>query len=159
MSHAIEPYRAHPAEGGGQPTAEQLVFRWLTTKRTPNTRFAYGRDIGVRIQRPGAQGIGEPGPSKAPDWLTYCASRRTGGCRVSPHLSGPAVVTMRAGMTPGVRAATGKRRPRSGTAAGSYGGMYGSVRREARLLVRPVSGIFTFAAHLGARGAGPRVST
>ena len=70
----IEVYEPVPAEGGGQPTAEQLVFRWLTTKRTANTRFNYGRDIGVRILRPGASEIGEPTPSKAPDWLTYCAS-------------------------------------------------------------------------------------
>ena len=70
----VEVYEPLPAEGGGQPTAEQLVFRWLSTKRTANTRFAYGRDIGVRIQRPGAQEIGEPGPAKAPDWLTYCRS-------------------------------------------------------------------------------------
>ena len=70
----LELYEPVPAGGGGLPTAEQLVFRWLSTKRTPNTRFAYGRDIGVRIRRPGAQEIGEPGPAKAPDWLTYCAS-------------------------------------------------------------------------------------
>ena len=49
----IAVYEPVPAEGGGQPTAEQLVFRWLTTKRTANTRFAYGRDLGVRILRPG----------------------------------------------------------------------------------------------------------
>jgi len=62
------------AESSSQPTAEQLVFRWLTTKRTANTRFNYGRDLGVRILRPGATKIGEPTPSKAPDWLAYCRS-------------------------------------------------------------------------------------
>ena len=70
----IKIYEPLPAEDGGQPTAEQLVLRWLTTKRTANTRFNYGRDLGVRILRPGAKDIGEPTPSKAPDWLTYCAS-------------------------------------------------------------------------------------
>ena len=70
----VEVYEPVPAGRDGQPTAEQLVFRWLTTKRTANTRFAYGRDLGVRILRPGATEIGEPGPSKAPDWLTYCRS-------------------------------------------------------------------------------------
>ena len=70
----IAVYEPVPAEGGGQPTAEQLVFRWLTTKRTANTRFNYGRDLGVRLLRPGATAIGEPTQSKAPDWLTYCHS-------------------------------------------------------------------------------------
>ena len=70
----VEVYEPLPAEDGGQPTAEQLVFRWLSTKRTANTRFNYGRDLGVRIRRPGAEEIGEPGPRKAPDWLTYCRS-------------------------------------------------------------------------------------
>ena len=70
----LERYEPVPAEGGTQPTAEHLVLRWLSTKRTANTRFNYGRDLGVRILRPGATEIGEPGPAKAPDWLTYCRS-------------------------------------------------------------------------------------
>ena len=74
MMTDVEVYEPLPAEDGGQPTAEQLVLRWLTTKRTANTRFNYGRDLGVRILRPGAHEIGEPTPSKAPDWLTYCHS-------------------------------------------------------------------------------------
>lgn len=69
----VELYAPLPAEGG-QPAAEQLAFRWLSTKRTANTRFGYGRDLGVRILRPGATSIGKPGPAKAPDWLTYCRS-------------------------------------------------------------------------------------
>jgi len=70
----IERYEPLPAESGGWPSAEQLVRRWLITKRSPHTRFNYGRDLGVRLLRPGAQEIGEPKPGKAPDWLTYCAS-------------------------------------------------------------------------------------
>lgn len=52
--------------------AEQLALRWLTTKRSPHTRFNYGLDLGVRLQRPGAGTIGEPGPAKAPAWLPFC---------------------------------------------------------------------------------------
>ena len=71
----LEPYAQVPvADPGGKLTAEQLVVRWLTTKRSPHTRFAYGLDLGVRLLRPGAAEIGEPGPAKAPDWLTYCRS-------------------------------------------------------------------------------------
>lgn len=69
----IERYEPVPAEGG-QPTAEQLVHRWLITKRSAHTRFGYGRDLGIRLIRPGAAEIGEPREAKAPDWLTYCES-------------------------------------------------------------------------------------
>jgi site-specific recombinase XerD len=56
--------------------AGQLVRRWLVTKRSPHTRFSYGRDLGVRVTRPGtAPGKPpKPGTSSAPDWLTYCRS-------------------------------------------------------------------------------------
>jgi integrase len=70
----VEPYAPVPAAAGGQLTAEQLVVRWLTTKRSAHTRFNYGLDLGVRILRPGAETIGEPRPAKAPDWLTFCGS-------------------------------------------------------------------------------------
>jgi integrase/recombinase XerD len=69
----VEPYEPVPA-GSGATLAEQLVLAWLFTKRSPHTRFNYGRDLGVRLTRPGASEIGEPGPAKAPDWLTYCTS-------------------------------------------------------------------------------------
>ena len=85
---SIEPYEPLPAEGGGQPTAEQLVFRWLTTKRTANTRFNYGRDLGVRILRPGATEIGEPDTEQGPRLAHLLplhrprpAPRRPGGTR------------------------------------------------------------------------------
>jgi integrase/recombinase XerD len=70
----VEVYEPVPAQGSARPAAEQLVFRWLTTRRSAHTRFNYGRDLGVRILRPGATEIGEPGPARAPAWLDYCRS-------------------------------------------------------------------------------------
>jgi len=69
-------YEPVPAMSGDRPTAEQLVRRWLVTRRSPHTRFAYGLDIGVRFPRPGANkdSVPEPGESRAPDWLTFCAT-------------------------------------------------------------------------------------
>jgi integrase/recombinase XerD len=70
----VEVYEPAPAETDGGTTAEQMVLRWLITKRSAHTRFNYGRDLGVRILRPGAERIGEPGPTAAPDWLACCRS-------------------------------------------------------------------------------------
>ncbi len=71
----IERYEPVPAQDGDRLTAEQLVRRWLVTKRSPHTRFNYGLDLGVRLPRPGTRtgginpGMGE---ARAPDWLTWC---------------------------------------------------------------------------------------
>lgn len=70
----VELYERAPAQSGARPGAEHLVIRWLSTKRSAHTRFNYGRDLGVRILRPGATEIGKPGPAKAPGWLSYCGS-------------------------------------------------------------------------------------
>jgi len=72
----IERYEPVPAQDGDQLTAEQLVRRWLITKRSPHTRFNYGLDIGVRFPRVSAKpgSTPEPGESKTPDWLTFCAA-------------------------------------------------------------------------------------
>jgi site-specific recombinase XerD len=70
----IEPYRPAPTTSGGRPSTEQLVLRWLTTKRSGHTRSSYGRDLGVQVPRPGVTEPGESRPGKAPAWLTYCAS-------------------------------------------------------------------------------------
>lgn len=70
----LMPYEPVPAESGGTLAAEHLVRRWLITKRSAHTRFNYGRDLGVRLLRPGTTDIGEPREAKAPDWLTYCQS-------------------------------------------------------------------------------------
>src|SRR5579859_3626661 len=70
----LEVYGPVPAEGGGRLSAEQLIRRWLITKRSVHTRFAYGADLGVRLPRPGAdpaQPSGQ-GKSQAPDWLAFC---------------------------------------------------------------------------------------
>jgi integrase/recombinase XerD len=62
--------------GSHYDPAEQLVRRWLVTKRSPHTRFNYGLDLGVRVPRPGTDPEKPPAPgvSAAPDWLTYCRS-------------------------------------------------------------------------------------
>jgi integrase/recombinase XerD len=72
----IEQRRPVPAQDSPRPGAEQLVLRWLITKRSPNTRYSYGVDLGVRVERPGTRPgvIPRPGPAKAPDWLTWCAA-------------------------------------------------------------------------------------
>lgn len=70
----VELYEPVPVSRDGQPTPEQLVLQFLSTRRSPHTRFNYGRDLGVHVLRPGAKEHGEPRPSKAPDWLTYCRS-------------------------------------------------------------------------------------
>jgi integrase/recombinase XerD len=72
----VERYEPLPAEGGGQPSAEQLVFRWLTDMPSPHTRHGYGLDLGVRMPRPGAKpgSIPRPGQSRAPSWLPFCAA-------------------------------------------------------------------------------------
>src|SRR5580704_11789000 len=70
----VELYEPPPAGNDARPDATQLVLRWLTTKRSAHTRFNYGRDLGVRILRPGAISLGEPGAAKAPGWLDYCRS-------------------------------------------------------------------------------------
>lgn len=71
----IEPYEPVPSEGAGLPLAEQLVLRWLITKRSPHTRFNYGLDLGVRLKRPGTKedSVPVPGDSKVPGWLIFCA--------------------------------------------------------------------------------------
>jgi integrase/recombinase XerD len=57
----------------GLPTAEQLVLRFLMTKRSGHTRAAYGTDLGVRLPRPGVGKLGESHtPARAPNWLAYC---------------------------------------------------------------------------------------
>jgi len=72
----VEIHEPLPAQSGGRPSAEHLVRRWLVTRRSPHTRFAYGLDIGVRFPRPDAKPDSEPQPgeSRAPDWLTFCAA-------------------------------------------------------------------------------------
>ena len=70
----IELYEPVPAGRDGRPTPEQLVLRWLTTKRSGHTRSSYGRDLGVQVPRPGVTEPGTPQPGRAPNWLTYCAS-------------------------------------------------------------------------------------
>src|SRR6202011_5002509 len=40
-----------------------LVLGWLCAKRSPHTRTAYARDIGITPQRR---------PSRAPSWLAWC---------------------------------------------------------------------------------------
>ena len=72
----VAAYEPVPAHDGDRPAAEQLVRRWLITKRSPHTRFNYGLDIGVRFPRVGAKpgSEPEPGESKTPDWLTFCAA-------------------------------------------------------------------------------------
>jgi integrase/recombinase XerD len=81
----IERYSPVPAEGGGRPTPEQFVNRFLATRRSPHTRFSYGLDIGVRVERPGAKegSVPKPGRSRAPDWLTFC---RAGGLDPLGHV-------------------------------------------------------------------------
>lgn len=70
----VAAYEPVPAESGGPALAEQLVLRWLATKKTPNTRYSYGTDLGVRVQRPGTRpgSIPQAGPSRAPNWLAWC---------------------------------------------------------------------------------------
>ena len=71
----IERYEPVPAEDGGALSAEQLVRRWLVTRRSPHTRFNYGLDLGVRLPRPGSKTGGiDPGmnEARAPAWLPYC---------------------------------------------------------------------------------------
>ena len=68
----IEICRPVPGGDDARPSAERLVLSWLATKRSANTRFGYGADLGVRLLRPGAATIGEPRPARAPDWLSYC---------------------------------------------------------------------------------------
>lgn len=70
----VELYEPVPVGRDGRSTPEQLVLQFLYTRRSPHTRFNYGRDLGVRILRPGTEEIGEARPSKALDWLTYCRS-------------------------------------------------------------------------------------
>ncbi|HZR50141.1 MAG TPA: tyrosine-type recombinase/integrase [Streptosporangiaceae bacterium] len=72
--HEVGRYEPVPAGDGGRPAPEQLILRWLITKRSPHTRFGYGRDLGVRLPRPGATRIGDPRPAAAPDWLAWCRS-------------------------------------------------------------------------------------
>jgi site-specific recombinase XerD len=68
----VELYQPTPAPGDGRATAEQLVLRWLTTKRSGHTRASYGRDLGVPIIRPGVEEPQPPRPGRAPAWLPYC---------------------------------------------------------------------------------------
>ena len=70
----IKPYEPVPAESGSFQAAEQLALRWLATKRSPHTRYNYGRDLGVRLLRPGSTEMGEPRGSRAPGWLAFCAA-------------------------------------------------------------------------------------
>jgi site-specific recombinase XerD len=59
-----------------------MVLRFLATRRSPHTRFNYGLDLGVRVQRPGPEPkhperqTRTPEGGRVPDWLTYC--RRAG---------------------------------------------------------------------------------
>lgn len=61
----IKRYEPILAETGERLTVEQLVRRWLITKRSPHTRQSYGRDLGVPHPA---------GESRVPDWLSYCAA-------------------------------------------------------------------------------------
>jgi integrase/recombinase XerD len=52
--------------------AQELVGRFLLTKRSGNTRSAYGSDLGVRVLRPGVEKPGPPRPARSLSWLAWC---------------------------------------------------------------------------------------
>lgn len=79
----IESSETPGAERPGR--AEDLARKWIITRRSAHTRFAYGRDIGVPFPRPGVQSPGPLRPAKAPSWLEFCV-----GARLDP-LAGIAV--------------------------------------------------------------------
>jgi site-specific recombinase XerD len=72
----VEPHRPVSAGSGGPSRAEQLVFRWLATKGTPSTRYAYAVALGVVVERPGSLPgtVPKRSASRALDWLTWCAA-------------------------------------------------------------------------------------
>jgi len=68
------------------PPEVQMVARFLITKRSPHTRFAYGADLGVRWPRPGqpepangaefARLLLTPIHGVVPAWLAWCHQGR-----------------------------------------------------------------------------------
>lgn len=65
----------HAADSAtGHDRAEDLARRWITTKRSPHTRFNYGLDLGTPFPRPGVKQPRPGGPARAPSWLGFCAA-------------------------------------------------------------------------------------
>jgi site-specific recombinase XerD len=69
----IVPAGQVPAASDRPPSRpERLAWRWVTTKRSPHTRYSYGRDIGIPVPRAGRIKPPELAAAKAPDWLGFC---------------------------------------------------------------------------------------
>jgi len=75
MSGALTPAGRAPAPGGPQlDRATDLAQRWIITKKSAHTRFAYARDLGISgFPRPATEAH-SPRPGRAPSWLDFCAA-------------------------------------------------------------------------------------
>jgi site-specific recombinase XerD len=97
----LEPLRADDPD---MPEAEQLVLRFLLTRRSGNTRASYGADLGARVPRPGTGTLTEPHvPPRAPDWLSWCRAAGldpVGGAILEEHVGAWARTLEGAGLAP-----------------------------------------------------------
>lgn len=67
MGNSQPPGPALVAAAADADPVTLLALAWLSAKRSPNTRAAYARDIGITApQRPG----------RAPSWLTWCQQQQ-----------------------------------------------------------------------------------
>ena len=53
--------------------AVQLAREWLVTRKSPNTRASYGRDVGVPVLAAREPSGGRSRTPRAPSWLQWCA--------------------------------------------------------------------------------------